>query len=390
MEQTKKQISTKARAILPVEKEKRKQQVLELYEQGLRPKEIAYEIKRSVNVVYSIMKELREEGKIEERVLFDTPEVRNAVIMYMVNRKYADHEIGKILGISYNTVYKVKNMYSNITDEKINEMIEAHANSVELANAKYIQKKVENNEAQIIEMLQHGIRYSEIAQRLNLSIGCLRKIIDSLVFQEKVSLRDTIAETKESELEKEATNMYKRRKSHIKNQQNMKARYIRKCRKELQVLSNRVKSGKVNELEKNKYFECCNGIVRNGEKLTLEEIKMLSEATVYGEGEVNIEAIRFITTEYAKVGNLKPALQLVNACITVHGKNEDLENARNVVLEMYKKQVILQCLKKGLKVEETMARTGARENEVREIERKYMHEKLENKQENREKVELGR
>ena len=38
---------------------------------------------------------------------------------------------------------------------------------------------------------------------------------------------------------------------------------------------------------------------------------------------------------------------------------------------MYKKQAIRMCLKQGFTVEETMARAGASENEVREINRQY-------------------
>ena len=93
--------------------------------------------------------------------------------------------------------------------------------------------------------------------------------------------------------------------------------------------------------------------------------------SAYEEGKVNLEAIKFITNEYAKAENLKPALQLVNTCIAVHGESEELEKARNIVLGLYKKQAIRMCLKQGFTVEETMARAGASENEVREINRQY-------------------
>ena len=146
---------------------------------------------------------------------------------------------------------------------------------------------------------------------------------------------------------------------------------VKKCRKDLQFLIKRAKSKEISEDEKAKYYELCKQIVGNGEKLTLEEIEALSDSIAYGEGKVNLEAIKFITNEYAKAENLKPALQLVNTCIAVHGESEELEKARNIVLGLYKKQAIRMCLKQGFTVEETMARAGASENEVREINRQY-------------------
>lgn len=62
---------------------------------------------------------------------------------------------------------------------------------------------------------------------------------------------------------------------------------------------------------------------KNGERLTLEEIEALSDSIAYGEGEVDLEAIKFIANEYAKAENLKPALQLINTCIENHGENKN-------------------------------------------------------------------
>lgn len=200
-----------------------------------------------------------------------------------------------------------------------------------------------------------------------MSMNGLRKVLDHLVYQGKIdpeictkAMQEYMNDKKWKEHMKEKISFWK-----------ICSRYCKKCRKDLQLLIKRAKSKEISEDEKAKYYELCKQIVGNGEKLTLEEIEALSDSIAYGEGKVNLEAIKFITNEYAKAENLKPALQLVNTCIAVHGESEELEKARNIVLGLYKKQAIRMCLKQGFTVEETMARAGASENEVREINRQY-------------------
>ena len=82
------------RTISGKERAERKQQVLTLYREGLPQKAIAYKMGRSTSLIYSIIAELKEEGKIVvNEKPFENTEVRDAVIMYMVNRRYTDREI---------------------------------------------------------------------------------------------------------------------------------------------------------------------------------------------------------------------------------------------------------------------------------------------------------
>lgn len=60
------------------------------------------------------------------------------------------------------------------------------------------------------------------------------------------------------------------------------------------------------------------------------------------------------------------------------------------MLGLYKKQVIRTCLKQGFSVEETMARAGASENEVREIKRQYLNNNKQKEISPAKKVEVGR
>lgn len=373
MEQEGRKISDKSkiRMLSQREKAERKQQVLTLYREGLPPKAIAYKMGRSTSLIYSIIAELKEEGKIVvNEKPFENTEVRDAVIMYMVNRRYTDREIGRLVDVSANTIQSVKNRKGTLTDEEIGKIIEENANDIELANAMYIEKKVNDNEKRLIELLQQNeLSLNEIAEQLQMSMNGLRKVLDHLVYQGRIDPQICTKAMMEYMDDRKMRRTFDRKKYHSERSAESS---VNKCRKDLQLLIKRAKSKEISEEEKSKYFELCKQIVKNGERLTLEEIEALSDSIAYGEGKVNLEAIKFITNEYAKAENLKPALQLINTCIAGHGESRQLEEARNIVLGLYKKQVIRMCLKQGFTVEETMARAGASENEVRKINRQYI------------------
>lgn len=391
MEQENRKISDKSkiRMLSPNEKAERKQQVLTLYMEGLPPKAIAYKMGRSTSLIYSIIAELKEEGKIVvNEKPFENTEVRDAVIMYMVNRRYTDREIGRLVDVSANTIQSVKNRKGTLTDEEISKIIEENANDIELANAMYIEKKVNDNEKKLIELLQQNeLSLNEIAEQLQMSMNGLRKVLDHLVYQGKIDPQICTKAMQEYMNDKKMKRTFARKK-YSAEKTTMNA--VKRCRKDLQLLIKRAKSKEISEEEKSKYFELCKQIVKNGERLTLEEIEALSDSIAYGEGEVDLEAIKFIANEYAKAENLKPALQLINTCIAGHGESKKLEKARNIVLGLYKKQAIRMCLKQGFTVEETMARAGASENEVREINRQYFENNKQKEANAAEKAEAGR
>ena len=361
------------------EKDERKQQVLKLYQEGLPPKAIAREMGRSMSLIYNIIAELKEEGKIVNEKPFENVEVRDAVIMYMINRKYTDREIGRLIDVCVNTIQNIKNRKERLTDEEINEIIKEKASEIEFANAMYIERKVDSNEKKLIELLQQN--------ELNLKeIGEIIKP-DYLTTHFKAFLEEhNMPHIRFHDLRhpyvKHTTKKYNSEKSTVSS--------VKRCRKELKLLIKRAEVKEISEDEKSRYFELCKQIVKNGERLTLEEIEALSDSIAYGEGEVDLEAIKFIANEYAKAENLKPVLQLINTCIADHGENKKLEEARNIVLGLYKKQVIRTCLKQGFSVEETMARAGASENEVREIKRQYLNNNKQKEICPAKKAEVGR
>ena len=370
------------------EKDERKQQVLKLYQEGLPPKAIAREMGRSMSLIYNIIAELKEEGKIVKEKPFENVEVRDAVIMYMINRKYTDREIGRLIDVCVNTIQNIKNKKERLTDEEINKIIKEKASEIEFSNAMYIERKVDSNEKKLIELLQQNeLSLKEIAEQLQMSMNGLKKVLEHLIFQGKIDAKICTRAMQDFMEEKKMKTEFDRKKY---NSEKSAVSSVKRCRKELKLLIKRAEVKEISEYEKSRYFELCKQIVKNGERLTLEEIEALSDSIAYGEGEVDLEAIKFIANEYAKAENLKPALQLINTCIENHGENKKLEEARNIVLGLYKKQVIRTCLKQGFSVEETMARAGASENEVREIKRQYLNNNKQKEISPTKKVEVGR
>ena len=370
------------------EKDERKQQVLKLYQEGLPPKAIAREMGRSMSLIYNIIAELKEEGKIVKEKPFENVEVRDAVIMYMINRKYTDREIGRLIDVCVNTIQNIKNKKERLTDEEINKIIKEKASEIEFSNAMYIERKVDSNEKKLIELLQQNeLSLKEIAEQLQMSMNGLKKVLEHLIFQGKIDAKICTRAMQDFMEEKKMKTEFDRKKY---NSEKSAVSSVKRCRKELKLLIKRAEVKEISKYEKSRYFELCKQIVKNGERLTLEEIEALSDSIAYGEGEVDLEAIKFIANEYAKAENLKLALQLINTCIENHGENKKLEEARNIVLGLYKKQVIRTCLKQGFSVEETMARAGASENEVREIKRQYLNNNKQKEISPAKKVEVGR
>lgn len=236
-------------------------------------------------------------------------------------------------------------------------------------------------------MQQNELNLKEIAEQLQMSMNGLKKVIEHLIFQGKIDAKICTRAMQDYMEEKKMKTEFDRKKY---NSEKSAVSSVKRCRKELKLLIKRAEVKEISEDEKSRYFELCKQIVKNGERLTLEEIEALSDSIAYGEGEVDLEAIKFIANEYAKAENLKPVLQLINTCIADHGENKKLEEARNIVLGLYKKQVIRTCLKQGFSVEETMARAGASENEVREIKRQYLNNNKQKEICPAKKAEVGR
>ena len=225
-------------------------------------------------------------------------------------------------------------------------------------------------------MIKTGCTLNFIAVSLNMSGKELRGLIDKLVFEGRLELTEQNRyvsiprENKKHRDENEEENVMPMVKVED-NLERTRVKYMKKCRQELKNIAKKVENGDISLITKERCYMCCSEIVKNGEALTEEELSTLSETIAYGEGRINIESIRFLTNEYRKIGNLKPAVTLVNTCINTYGETEQLNELRDSILAMAKKLEIVNYLKQNMNIALIMDKTGAREAEIIALRNKY-------------------
>lgn len=384
--------------------------VAELLKKGEKPKDIAKKTNKSLSSIYSIIYRLT--GKYshaQENVKLQT-ETRGYMIAYLVNKGYSQRAIVELLGTTDRTIRDVKKSdIIALTDDEIDNLIATNSNVEDYEKVQKIKLFVISNEKKIIEMLQKGKELRTIARTLKISGKELRGIIDKLVFMGKVELTEenryvaiknnrskkvlAVSSEKVDETDKDdkKTKMMDNSKEDEKQItstkeivndgeeydeeiKRMREEYAVKCRNEIKVLTPYIKRGDISLTTKSMCFRCCQSIVQGGKTLTEQELQVLSEAIAYGEGPLNMESIRFVASEYMKLGNMKPAITLVNTCMNTYGESEQLSNARKIILQMNAKQSIINCLRKNMTIEQIMCKTGAREAEIISVRKQYFAE----------------
>ena len=81
----------------------------------------------------------------------------------------------------------------------------------------------------------------------------------------------------------------------------------------------------------------CRKMIENGGELSQKDMKLLQRAIVYGQADITVEGMRFIGSQCAKNGDLQPAIDVVNKCIQVRGKQEDYEKIKRTLQELQEK-----------------------------------------------------
>lgn len=384
--------------------------VVELLNKGEKPKDIAEKTHKSLSSIYSIIYRLT--GKYshaQENVKLQT-ETRGYMIAYLANKGYSQRAIVEILGTTDRTIRDVKKSeIVALTEDEIDDLITANSSVEDYEKVQKIKLFVIANEKKIIEMLQKGRELRTIARALKISGKELRGLIDKLVFMGKVELTEgnryvvikntsskkdlavnseKVDETDKDDKKAKMMDNSKEDEKQITSTKRtvndgeeydeeikrMREEYAVKCRNEIKVLTPYIKRGDISLTTKSMCFRCCQSIVQGGKTLTEQELQVLSEAIAYGEGPLNMESIRFVASEYMKLGNMKPAITLVNTCMNTYGESEQLSNARKIILQMNAKQSIINCLRKNMTIEQIMCKTGAREAEIISVRKQYFAE----------------
>ena len=265
-------------------REKRKNTVLEKLLEGNTILETIELLGINKNVGYVYVRELREEGRI-----------RDDEIVRKVRRKTPPKE-------------KVSKDITEGTKRQDNAPLQ--------------QMTEEEREKRILELFEAGCNKKQIAGELNnISYRELGKIIAKLVQEGKIMPLQT-------------TKSYARKKSKIED---VKASNIERYRIALDNIAPNIERKVIDVTNQKLFFMYCRKMIENGGELSQKDMKLLQRAIVYGQADITVEGMRFIGSQCAKNGDLQPAIDVVNKCIQVRGKQEDYEKIKRTLQELQEK-----------------------------------------------------
>ena len=218
-------------------KEENKEKILELYNQGLEIKEIAKRLNISDTTIYKYIKELKEEGRIQKRKTLAKKDINKEETLGLYNSKMKVKEIAKKLNVSVVTIRtyikelkeegKVQNngkeerkeealeLYNqgleikeiakrlNVTSVTINTYIKELIEEGRIQERKNLkQRKKEEKKEEVLRLCKQGIKTKEIAKKLNLADSTIHRYIKEIE-EERVKRRKTLRKNSKKEGNKE-------------------------------------------------------------------------------------------------------------------------------------------------------------------------------------------
>lgn len=332
--------------------------VLELREKGYSKSQIMYELKIGRRSVVEIIRKLVEDGKLQTENMpnqnekYELRKRRKEQIFEFLKSGYTINEISRMLAISVSTAYNL--VRELVSEGKIGEE--------EIILRK--QARISVIEPKIAELLESGSSRQEISHILHITYAELNPIISKLILEEKAQPRPKQDGRQSQKQKNEEREKAIEERNHVAT--------ILSCRNRMAVLETEIETDTICNTTKRQYFNCCKKIVECGGKLEKRELDLLSEAIAYGEGRYNPESLRFIGTEYAKLGDFKSAIRLTSTCMQIYGENEKTLKIRAILIEMQKKQKAYSLIKQGYQVRKIMEITGLSEVEVLGIQKEEM------------------
>ena len=139
----------------------------------------------------------------------------------------------------------------------------------------------------------------------------------------------------------------------------------------MNMLKDMIRDYRINPVIQREYYLLCIQFVKSGRKLKKEELDLLVRAVENGSINIDMDCLRFIGTEYAKLGDITPAIKLSTMCISLYGETESLLQFRKVLLDMQKKQKVLNLIKQNMPVQVIIEKTGESEINVLRMRREY-------------------
>ena len=132
----------------------------------------------------------------------------------------------------------------------------------------------------------------------------------------------------------QTTKSYARKKSKIED---VKASNIERYRIALDNIAPNIERKVIDVTNQKLFFMYCRKMIENSGELSKKDMELLQRAIVYGQADITVEGMRFIGSQCAKNGDLQPAIDAVNKCIQVRGKQEDYEKIKRTLQELQEK-----------------------------------------------------
>lgn len=369
-----------------VAKEENKKKILELYNQGLYIKEIANEVYLAETTVNRYIKELKEEGKIQQGKRKNVAKEKNKEkILELYNLGMKRKEIAEKLNISVGTIQKYK--------------IEL----VQEGKLQIIDKKKERKE-KVIELYNQGIDSKEIAKRLEVSVVTINTYISELIeagkIQQRKRKRKSIAKEENKkkilklynqgldvkeiadELYLVKPTVYKyikelkeerriRKRRSIKREKN-KINIIEEESRDIQKIVNKEKYTKKDYQKFSEYISRCK------ERLNKRQLKKEELTTIKKVVDITYKYsdIIFYIKSCIHLGQTLEARRALNearlSSEILPEQREKLNELSRKIIEVEKKRTAIIMLKRGKGVAEAVKSSGLSETEVIKLNRKLL------------------
>lgn len=332
-------------------------EVFQLIEKGYNKMQIRKELHIGSKTLESILHKMYGEGRISRDFWGYSKkgaEQRKKEIKELINEGYASKEIARILKMN-------PEVCNRFIDElvKRGEVQLSEKNKKEMERAAWIEQRAS-------ELMAQGCNRQKISRKLHVNYSELNPIIDKIIIKLEKEKNDVGNRVIDSNSDAE------NKKDYVPN-----PKVAQDSKEKIEQLKVRMKSGNIKESTKRQFFYECKNVVENGGKLEKDDLDALAETITYGAGKLDMSSLRFIGTEYAKIGNLQPAIKLSTDCIARYGEIKELLGYRSILLEMQKKQKIINMIKNGESIASIVMETGEREVEILRLKREYKAEKEE-------------
>lgn len=287
------------------------EQVLEALKSGMKKREIVKKLHIGRETLYASIDRLIAKGMTSKTDIKKySYEVRDNKLLNLLLSGYTKEQAGKELHMGNDEIAK-----------SVTRLIE----SGKLDNCYYdynTKAKLERQQ-KVLEQLLSGKTIRECAENLNIPRQMVyvyeRELIaDGRIKKEEIK-RDRRGRPSSQEIKKEKANS---------------SGLLKRWRTALKSIDERTQQGEIDEKTQKLCFMYCRNIVEYGEKLQQSELELLARVTMNGKKEVNLNVARFISSEYAKMGNLQPAIEFVDGCIKTHGKNEQLVEMKQAMVKI--------------------------------------------------------